>query len=168
MLATHPPTEEQVAELYAATANRTWAKAFLLSYAQIEDQQKCDRPLRRLLREYPDKYKETVFPSGDKRYTLITKENKIVLPKTLQEEGIKWYHGVLMHPGKTRTELTMGQHFTWRGMRHTVQFVCRRCASCHLNKTKKPESWTSSRKRSQTNGPLGTCLCRPDRSLHDW
>ena len=37
MLATHPPTEEQVAELFAATANGTWAKAFPLSYPQIED-----------------------------------------------------------------------------------------------------------------------------------
>ena len=37
MLATHPPTEGQVAELYTATANGTWAKAFLLSYAQLED-----------------------------------------------------------------------------------------------------------------------------------
>ena len=72
MLATHPPTEEEVANLYAATASRTWAKAFLLSYAQIEDCQKHDRPWHRLLREYPKKNKETVFPSGDIYYTLIS------------------------------------------------------------------------------------------------
>ena len=57
-----------------------------------------------------------VFPSGEKQYTLITKENKIVLPNMLQEEAVKWYHGVLMHPGKMRTDLTMGQHFAWKGM----------------------------------------------------
>ena len=41
MLAMHPPTEEEVAYLYAVIANRMWAKAFLLSYVQIEDHQKC-------------------------------------------------------------------------------------------------------------------------------
>ena len=51
MIATHPPTEEEVAKLYAATANGTWAKAFPLSYAQIEDRQKRDHPLCRLLKE---------------------------------------------------------------------------------------------------------------------
>ena len=40
MLATHPTIEEEVANLYATTANRNWAKAFPLSYVQIEDCQK--------------------------------------------------------------------------------------------------------------------------------
>jgi hypothetical protein len=54
-------------------------------------------------------------------------------------------NGALMHPGETRTELTMGQHYTWKGMRKTVQEkgmrktvqdVCKKCGSCQLNKPK--------------------------------
>ena len=41
-----------------------------------------------------------------------------------------------MHPGETRTELTIGQHYTWKGMRKTVQSVCQRCKACQLNKPK--------------------------------
>ena len=66
----------------------------------------------------------------------MTKENRIVLPKTLQEAGVKWFHKVLMHPGKTQSKHMMGQHFTWKGMRQAVQMVCKRCVSCQLNKTK--------------------------------
>ena len=41
-----------------------------------------------------------------------------------------------MHPGETRTKLTIGQHFTWIGMRRTVQNVCQRCQACQLHKPK--------------------------------
>ena len=101
MIATHPPTQEEVADLFAATACRQWAKASPLTYVHIADPQKHDQPLHRLLCEYPDNYKETTYCSGEKEYTLIIKENKMILPKMLQESGVKWYHKVLMHPGKT-------------------------------------------------------------------
>jgi hypothetical protein len=41
-----------------------------------------------------------------------------------------------MHPGETRTELTMAQHYTWIGMKNTVQRVCQHCPSCQLTKSK--------------------------------
>jgi hypothetical protein len=59
-------------------------------------------------------YKETEFPFGDTTYKLITKEDKIVLP------AVKYYHKTLCHPGESLTELTMAQHFTWKGMQNTV------------------------------------------------
>ena len=52
----------------------------------------------------------------------------------MQKPVTEWYHGVLMHPGETRTELTIGQHYTWKGMRKTIQSVCSRCQACQLNK----------------------------------
>ena len=47
---------------------------------------------------------------------------------------MQWYHAQLCHPGETRTELTMGQHYCWKGMRNTVKQVCSKCESCQLNK----------------------------------
>ena len=70
-------------------------------------------------------------------YDLVVREDKIVLPKALQKRATEWYHAVLtMHPGETRTELTMGQHFTWSKMCSTVQQVCQCCKACQLNKPK--------------------------------
>jgi hypothetical protein len=111
MIADHPLSEEDVAELFAADKS-IWAKAFPLSYGNIEDHQKRDPDIKKALLDKKTLFKETVYPSGDKAFKLVTKDNKIVLPKALQREAVKWYHGVLMHPGETRTELTIGQHFT--------------------------------------------------------
>ena len=135
MLADHPVSEEDVAEMFAAD-DMIWSKEFPLSYANIADRQSRDVAIRKFIRTNAKGYAKTVFPSGDKKFTLVTKNGKIVLPKALQKEGVKWYHNALMHPGETRTELTMGQHFTWVGMRATVQDICKRCESCQLNKPK--------------------------------
>ena len=43
---------------------------------------------------------------------------------------------MLLHPGETRTELTMGQHHAWKGMRKDIQSICSRCAACQLHKPK--------------------------------
>ena len=125
---------EQIGELFAAD-NEEFPKDFPLSYKEIQHRQKDDPDLQKLLRDKP-KYVETTFPFGDVTYTLVTKDNKIVLPKALQKTGVEWYHTMLMHPGETRTELMMGQHYTWKGMRKTVEAVCQRCQSCQLTKPK--------------------------------
>jgi hypothetical protein len=130
--------DDSVPSLYAAELCAVDAAIlddrFPLAYHNIQECQKADPEIQKLLTTKDD-YKETEFPSSDKSFTLVTKDDKIVVPKVLQKRFVEWYHGALMHPGETRTELTIGQHYTWKGMRKTVQDVCRRCASCQLNKT---------------------------------
>ena len=127
-------SNQEIAELFAGEIGEDFPKDYPLSYREIESRQKEDPEIRKLLRDKSDVYKETVYPCGDKSYTLITKENRIVLPKVMQKKAVEWYHQVLMHPGETRTELTMAQHFCWKGMRNTVTNVCKKCASCQLHK----------------------------------
>ena len=56
------------------------------------------------------------FHGAEKIRKLITKQDKIVIPTTLQKRLVEWYHNQLCHPGKNRTEKTIGQHFTWKGL----------------------------------------------------
>ena len=126
---------ETIAELFAAD-DEDFPKEYPLSYAEIQTRQDADASIKKLLRDKPNDYKKESFRRGDKTYELVTKENKIVLPTSMQKRATEWYHAVLMHPGETRTELTMGQHYTWKGMRNTVRQVCQRCQSCQLNKPK--------------------------------
>ena len=140
MLEPHEQQTEQlcaieIAELYASEEGIDFPEDFPISYNEIEHRQKEDAQIRNFLRTKPDVCKETVYPCGDKSYTLVTKDNRIVLPKCMQKKAVEWYHGVLMHPGETRTELTMAQHYCWIGMRDTVTRVCQKCASCQLFKT---------------------------------
>jgi len=75
------------------------------------------------------------FSGGDKHYELICFNNKIVIPTPLQEHITQWYHTYLCHPGETRTEKTISQHFTWTNLRNTVKNICQHCPTCQ--KTKK-------------------------------
>ena len=87
-----------------------------------------------------DLYDKKVYKHSDKEYDLIvrtdevTKQTKIVVPKTLQKKLTEWYHLHLLHPGETRTELTIGQHFYWKGIREQVARVCKGCEICRRTK----------------------------------
>jgi hypothetical protein len=37
-------------------------------------------------------------------------------PQALQEQVVDWYHLHLCHPGTTRTEATIKQHFYWKNL----------------------------------------------------
>ena len=125
----------EIAELFAVD-EEDFPENFPISYDEIQLRQKDDAEIKKLLRDKPNDYKKETFRRGDKTYELVVKENKIVLPKQMQKRTAEWYHQILMHPGETRTELTINQHYTWKGMRKTVQSVCQRCQACQLNKPK--------------------------------
>ena len=64
-------------------------------------------------------YTEKTFTVDGKDISLwvFFKEDRIVIPKKLQTRVITWYHDTLFHPGETRTEATIAQHFYWKGLR---------------------------------------------------
>ena len=67
----------------------------------------------------------------------FSRQTKIVVPKLLQKKLTEWYHLHLLHSGETRTELTIGQHFYWKGiraMRASVTRVCKNCEICRCTK----------------------------------
>ena len=51
-----------------------------------------------------------MFQGGDKTWELVCYKDKIVVPKSLEDHIINWYHTVLCHPGELRTEETIRQH----------------------------------------------------------
>ena len=77
------------------------------------------------------------FHGAGKKHSLICLNNKIVIPKQLQRHIVQWYHDTLSHPGETRTELTIAQHFYWKNLRKTVQDVCSTCDVCQCLKRNK-------------------------------
>ena len=90
-----------------------------------------------LLRQYTDKkceYTINSFYGAGTTRKLICYKNKIVVPKSLQVPLVKWYHTNLCHPGQTRTEETIKQHFYWLNLRETVVEVCGKCPICQLTK----------------------------------
>ena len=123
-------TEEHYAECFAA---QNVPKTFPCSYVELKLEQEKDAELQESF-ERIDSWKYQEFPFSDGSFTLITREGKIVVPKTMQMKLTECYHNLLMHPGETRTELTIGQHYYWKGMRQTIQKVCRACKMCNFAK----------------------------------
>ena len=58
---------------------------------------------------------------------LITNNNRIVVPSSLQGRIIAWYHEYLVHPGMDRQAKTMAQTLYWRGMDKDVERYVRTC-----------------------------------------
>ena len=47
---------------------------------------------------------------------------------------MEWYHEHLLHPGETRMELIICQHFYFKGIQDIIKQVCQACPTCKKNK----------------------------------
>ena len=105
---------------------------FPLSYKRLAREQAKDRVLQDRLvnKKEKDLYDKKTFTHSDNSYQLITRDDKIVIPKSMQKEVVEWYHENLLHPGEKRLELTLRQHFTFIGLGPKVKQVCKACAVC--------------------------------------
>ena len=99
----------------------------------IHNHQQKDTALKRRIDSNPDKYSTTTLEG----YDLITENEKIYIPDSLQARVVAWYHEYLSHPGQNRTEQTLRQHFTWPKLRQHVEYYCKTCKSCQKNKRQK-------------------------------
>jgi hypothetical protein len=77
---------------------------------------------------------EATFRGGDKEHKLMCHNGKIALPPSLQQKTMDWHHEMLCHPGTTRTEATIRQHFDWKGLRTMVIATCKKCQLCQKAK----------------------------------
>lgn len=79
-------------------------------------------------------YQLKTFRGGGKSYDLICRNDKIVVPDTLQARVLEWYHTTLLHPGVNRTEETIRQHLWWNTIRTDVDEFVRKCPTCQKAK----------------------------------
>ena len=61
---------------------------------------------------------------------LVDKRQKMVIPNSLKDKILKWYHHYLQHPGATRLEASIGATMTWNGLQKSVQSFTKKCPSC--------------------------------------
>ena len=110
--------------------------AFALTYKTIAAEQQQDKLLIDKVKT-DSNYTVKTFHGGGKKRSLITHKDKIVLPVSLQQRTINWYHKILCHPGEVRTEQTVRQHFTFKGLREMVSKSCKTCDTCQRTKKNK-------------------------------
>jgi hypothetical protein len=114
-------------------SSKTIDLTFPLTIQHIDQLQTKDKALLKLVTTN-DSYSLKSFHGGEGSRQLIVYNDKIVIPKTLQQRTVEWYHWYLCHPGETRTEQTIKQHFWWKNLRDTVHDVCTKCHTCQTTK----------------------------------
>ena len=69
---------------------------------------------------------------------MIHYDNKILVPPSLKEGVMSWYHDMLVHPGKDRMENSIRSLYSWQGLRNDVNHFCKTCDVCQrCKKTRK-------------------------------
>ena len=109
-------------------------EVYPLQFKLIQAEQQKEKQLLEKARTSSPNYQVKDFLGGRKKHQLICLNDKIVVPKSLQSKIVNWYHVNLCHPGQTRTEATIRQHFTWSNLRNDVEQVCKKCHTCKLTK----------------------------------
>jgi len=113
-----------------------------VSFKEIRKEQEKDPFIQKVQRESPDSL-STVFDDiglkegPDSVYTYLDKqsgEQKIVVPKSLQQQLTLWYHTQLIHPGVERLYNTLKQHYVWPKMKETIAITLRSCDACQKAK----------------------------------
>ena len=94
----------------------------------------------------------------------VVLKDKIAVPKALQQRTVQWYHDILCHPGQTRTEATIAQHFYWKNMRKDVERVCSTCPICQINKRNKKKYGHLPEKVEDDQVPTNIAVFLPDLS----
>ena len=98
------------------------------------------------------KYERRTEPCGTR---LFVHKDRIVVPRTLRNTMMQWYHESLLHPGMNRMKATIKSNFYWKGMDTDIENLVRNCDKCQIFKK------TAVR-------PVGHVPVRASRSVTPW
>jgi len=103
---------------------------FPLDFKVISHHQTRDNMLKQSMIANPKSY-QTKFVNNTK---LLFFKNTVVLPSSLVQSVVSWYHDNLNHLGIQRTFKTINMHFTCKGLRRIVETHVSSCAICAKQK----------------------------------
>ena len=105
-----------------------------LTITEIADAQRADKNLKKFFKQKKnDKSRYSVSIIEETR-VLTDEKMRMVIPASLQQRAVKWYHHYLQHPGMHRLEETLRASMTWSGLKTHVKQHVKSCKSCQKNK----------------------------------
>ena len=135
ILTDYNATTKYNAEMFGNDKNDLKAEeGYPLNFKDLLKAQQADTRLLADAKKNSDKYVPKVFRGGGKEWPLLTVKDKIYVPPALRTRVVEWYHSMLCHPGETRIEATIRQHFYWPNLRESVEQVVKPCHICQISK----------------------------------
>ena len=107
---------------------------------EIAQEQRRDRRLKKYFRSNlstKDKDKHLSLKVYDVTEVVVYKDKLLVIPDSLKDKVIAWYHHYLMHPGHTRLEETITATMYWKSLRSDLRRHVKRCPTCQVSKKRK-------------------------------
>jgi hypothetical protein len=65
---------------------------------------------------------------------VLCKNGKVIIPTSLHQRAVRWYHHYLQHSGHSCLEEMMRSMMYWKGICTTIQKHVKSCRSCQVNK----------------------------------
>ena len=103
---------------------------FALDVKMFKEHQDRDQELQKKLKTALKNDNSSYSNKNVEGTDLIHFNNKIVVPSTLRQRVMEWYHKVLCHPGGVRMDCTMRGVYTWLNMRQDIYEFCKTCPTC--------------------------------------
>ena len=103
-----------LAEHFALEDEDLQSDAFPVHYKLIAQHQSHQKEF---FTKHTQDYHLKSFRGGGMTHILVCRNEKIVIPTTLQRRVVTWYHDILCHAGETRTEQTLKQQYWWPNLR---------------------------------------------------
>jgi hypothetical protein len=120
-----------LAEHFALEDEHLQSDAFPVHYKLLAQHQSHQKDF---FTKHTQDYHLKSFRGGGTTHILVCRNEKIVIPTTLQRRVVTWYHDILCHAGETRTEQTLKQQYWWPNLRDSVHDVCSKCNVCQRTK----------------------------------
>ena len=120
----------EMANHYGATPEEIDEEQFPMRPALVYEEQQTDKIIRRLVKEKDPNLSKKNIEDKD----LICYKGRIMVPSSLKERIMDWYHQFLAHPGMTRMTATIKQHYYWHRMDNDIQHYVKTCKTCQLTK----------------------------------
>jgi hypothetical protein len=122
---------------------------FPMNPVLIQKEQEKDKKLQQDIQKNVQKYKKRKIEGAE----IVTQNKLIVIPKTLQQRIVAWYHHYLAHPGMTRLEATLRETMTWPNMRKDIESHVRTCPQCQKYKKVRPKYGKLPEKQAEDSIP---------------
>ena len=65
---------------------------------------------------------------------LVHDHNGNLVPMSMRDKVLQWYHLLQVHPGERRMKKTIRFVYTWKGLKADVKQICKLCHVCQMSK----------------------------------
>jgi hypothetical protein len=122
-----------ISEIYAIDKlNNDTNFDFPLAMTLLKEEQSKDTKLQEALQNHASNERVGMLKFGN--ISVHTINGKIIVPPSLQQRVIDWFHTSLRHPGVTWTINYISQSLHWKGMHGQVEDHIKTCDECQRHK----------------------------------